>query len=107
MLIDLIIFGIFWDFFSGQLLEDGVHHLGTLLISLSHLIQQVDQLEDSHLQYLEKIVGSIFWYFPSLFPTHRYIYYRGISQLFIALFCVGQVFESFLHRISEFDFDWF
>ena len=74
-------------------------HLGGFISSFADIILQLDSLDDTHIENLEKILGAVFMVYNRLSYYQRVSYHASISRLFIALYSKGSSLQVLLSRI--------
>ncbi len=64
------------------------------------MISEVKELEMTHLENLERIVGTLFLVFPQLFPYQKESCYGVLRNLFVSLYGKGTALRDLFNRIG-------
>lgn len=83
-------------------MEDTISHLPSFMNSFASIILELDEVDESHLENLERIVGTFFRVYPRLFDYQRQQHYEVLARLFISLFSKGSSLQRLLSRISKY-----
>ncbi|RMX44452.1 hypothetical protein pdam_00010090 [Pocillopora damicornis] len=87
--------------YSGQggLFEDRVQHLPTFLEALSSIIEELDEISDSILASMERLVGVLFDKFAILNTRGKFLCCKAFVRVLFHLSSKGAVLRSFLSEI--------
>lgn len=72
------------------------------LIIVHFVSSQMDTIDESQIEQLERIVGMWFDLYPRLWPRQRFGYNRALSRLLGALYSKGSALRSFLSKIGKY-----
>lgn len=81
-------------------MEDTISHLPSFMNSFASIILELDDIDESYLDNLERIVGTFFRVYPRLFDYQRQQHYQVFSCLLVSLFSKGSSLQRLLSRIS-------
>jgi hypothetical protein len=68
--------------------------------AFASIILELDEVDESHLDNLEKIVGTFFRVYPRLFEYQKQQQYEVLSRLFVSLYSKGSSLQRLLSRIG-------
>ena len=81
-------------------LDETAYHLPSFIIAFSNAMLFMDNVEENHIDYLEKLVSAVFVFYPQLHSHKRDQFAPALSRLFTCLFSKGSALKELLSRIS-------
>ncbi|XP_070581112.1 DNA-dependent protein kinase catalytic subunit-like [Ptychodera flava] len=86
-------------FNQSELIDDKIPHLPSFLEALASIVRELDEVSDTFLSSLEKMVVILFENFPRLGKKLHYICFKCITAVFGALSPKGATLRTFISRV--------
>jgi len=80
--------------------DEATYHMSSFLSSYANILLHLDQVDSLYIDHLARVIGSIFAYFPTLWPKQRIAHYFAISRLFTALYSKQSALQTLLSRVG-------
>jgi hypothetical protein len=80
-------------------MDDWHGHLGSLMTSFANIILQLDAIDESYIDAIERTAGFLFMIFPQLHMSQRKSHLIAFSKLLSALF-LKKSLSALLSRIG-------
>ena len=90
-------------FFSGAFeVYEAIHHLPSFLNAFANIILQLNHVDETHLDHLEKLTSAVFVYYPQINISRGLVieYNRALSRLLLGLYSSGAALQALLSRVG-------
>jgi DNA-dependent protein kinase catalytic subunit len=90
-------------FYSGGSItemEETVSHLPNFLTAFANIFLELEALDNSYLDHIERLIGTFFLVYPQVYEYQRAPNYEAVSRMFVALYSKGSFLQILLSRIS-------
>ncbi len=82
-------------------MEDTAFHLSSFISSFAKIIEELDSVDETSIEHLERVIGTLFMIFPQLYKPQRKSYYRSMAKLCVALYPKGTSLKVLFSRIGR------
>ncbi|XP_077979786.1 DNA-dependent protein kinase catalytic subunit-like [Glandiceps talaboti] len=86
-------------FNQSDLVDDKIPYLPSFLQALASIVRELDEVSDTFLSSLEKMVVILFENFPRLGRSLHYVCYKSVTAVMVALSPKGATLRNFISRV--------